>query len=112
MVPTDQTIKLFEEWIANKWNINQEDDRRSSSSASSTSSVEETGNYSIIDKIKSLFLDEQAIMKQMGLPGSFGETKVKKNKQKQLKNDLDNFFKLVCLSRNKHFWIFLLEFHL
>lgn len=44
MVPTDQTIKLFEEWIANKWNINQEDKRRSSSSESSVSSAEETGN--------------------------------------------------------------------
>jgi hypothetical protein len=43
VVPTDQTVKLFEEWVAKNWDINQENKRRLSSSESSSASNEDTG---------------------------------------------------------------------
>jgi hypothetical protein len=40
-------------------------------------------------------LEEQALMRQMGLPVLFGETKAKKEKQTNMRTNLDEFSKLV-----------------
>lgn len=39
--------------------------------------------------------EEQMMRRQMGLPGIFGETKIKKQKRKELRNDVEEFFQLV-----------------
>lgn len=40
------------------------------------------------------------MMRIMGLPGTFGETKNKKEKENRRKNIIDNFFKMVCFKIN------------
>jgi hypothetical protein len=49
----------------------------------------------VFDKQFTHILEEQAMMRQMGLPVLFGETKIKREKHSNMRTDLDEFSKLV-----------------
>ncbi|KAI6219517.1 Trimethylguanosine synthase [Aphelenchoides fujianensis] len=81
IVPAAGSAEIFDQWEAEN-KLREMDGRASNLSRSSSSSSEEKETA------------EQAMMRAMGLPGSFGETKQKKNKQQHMKEKINEFFRL------------------